>query len=38
MKTEANQPLERNDHEPSVFDGSGKIVSHLFSLVVVAHF
>ena len=38
MKTEPNQALERNDHEPSVFDGLGKSVSLLFSLVVVAHF
>ena len=30
--------LERNDHEPSVFDGSRKSDYRLFSLVVVAHF
>jgi hypothetical protein len=38
LKTEPNQALERNDHEPSVFNGSGKSVSLLFSLVAVAHF
>ena len=35
--TSPNQALERNDHEPSFFDGFGGCDSRLFSLVVVAH-
>jgi len=38
MRTkEPNQALERNDHEPSVFNGFCECFSCSFSLVVVAH-
>ena len=35
--TGPNQAPERNDHEPSFFDGFRECFSRLFSLVVVAH-
>jgi hypothetical protein len=35
--SEPNQAPERNDHEPSFFDGFSECFSCLFSVVVVAH-